>query len=74
MRVFKTNWFERYTDKENIDDRTLIEAIDQAEKGLIDAELGGSLIKIRIAKKGRGKSAGYRTLIASCVPLWVCKE
>lgn len=64
MRVFKTKWFNRFTEQENIDDEALCKAIKRAEKGLIDADLGGCLIKIRIAKKGRGRSAGYRTLIA----------
>ena len=41
----------------------LIEAVDRAEKGLIDANLGSNVIKQRIARKGQGKSSGYRTLI-----------
>lgn len=64
MRVFKTKWFARYAMKENIDDDSLNEAIKRAEKGLVDAELGGNLLKIRIARKGQGRSSGYRTLIA----------
>ena len=64
MRVFKTKWFSRFASKEKIDDASLAEAIKRAEKGLIDAELGGNLIKVRVAKKGQGRSSGYRTLIA----------
>lgn len=64
MRVFKTKWFTRYAMRENIDDDSLNEAIKRVEKGLADAELGGNLLKIRIARKGHGKSSGYRTLIA----------
>ncbi len=32
--------------------------------GLIDADLGGGLIKQRIARAGKGRSGGYRTIIA----------
>ena len=32
--------------------------------GLIDADLGGGLIKQRVARKGQGKSGGYRTILA----------
>lgn len=64
MRVFKTKWFTRYALRENIDDNSLNVAIERAEKGLIDAELGGNLLKIRIPRKGQGRSSGYRTLIA----------
>lgn len=64
MRVFKTKWFSRFASKEKLDDASLAEAIKRAEKGLIDAELGGNLIKVRIARKGQGRSSGYRTLIA----------
>jgi hypothetical protein len=41
----------------------LVEAITRAESGLIDADLGGAVIKQRVARPGRGKSGGYRTLI-----------
>lgn len=32
--------------------------------GIIDTDLGGNIIKQRIAKQGQGRSAGYRVLIA----------
>lgn len=40
------------------------EAIERAAAGLVDADLGGHLIKQRVARPGRGRSGGYRTLIA----------
>jgi hypothetical protein len=33
---------------------------------LVDADLGGGLIKQRVAREGGGKSGGYRTLIFFC--------
>src|ERR1700730_16104080 len=42
----------------------LCEAIARAEGGLVDAELGGHLIKQRVARSGGGRSGGYRTVIA----------
>lgn len=64
MRIFKTKNFNRFVEKENLDDNALRNAIQKVENGLIDADLGGNLIKLRIARKGQGKSAGYRTIIA----------
>jgi hypothetical protein len=64
MRVFKTRYFTRFARQESILDETLARAIRDAESGLIAAELGGGLIKLRVARQGRGKRGGYRTLIA----------
>jgi hypothetical protein len=64
MRVFKTKWFKRFARKEGIDDESLSAAIEQAEEGLIDADLGDNLIKQRVARPGEGKRGGYRTIIA----------
>jgi len=41
----------------------LRDAIARAEKGMIDADLGGNVIKQRIARPGQGKSGGYRTIV-----------
>ena len=41
----------------------LWDAIDRAEKGQIDADLGGGVIKQRVARPGEGKSKGYRSII-----------
>lgn len=62
-RVFKTKWFQRFARKEKLADAVLIEAVDRAEKGQIDADLGGGVIKQRVARPGKGKSGGYRTII-----------
>jgi hypothetical protein len=41
----------------------LKDAIANAEKGIIDADLGWNVIKQRMARPGQGKSGGYRTII-----------
>jgi hypothetical protein len=64
MRIYKIKGFARFQRREGIADMSLTEAIDGAERGLIDADLGGGLIKQRVARPGKGKSGGYRTLIA----------
>ncbi len=64
MRIFKTKWFARYARREHIEDAALDEAVIRAEKGLVDANLGGNLIKQRVARTGAGRSGGYRALIA----------
>ena len=63
MRVFKNKWFVRFAAREGIDDQRLCEAVQAAERGTIDADLGGGVIKQRVARPGEGKSGGYRTII-----------
>lgn len=63
MNVVKTKWFARFARKEDISDNKLSDAVREAEKGLIDGELGGGLIKKRVARAGKGKRGGYRTII-----------
>lgn len=63
MRIFKTKPFARFADHESIDDAALCEAIRRAEKGPADADLGGGVIKQRIARKGQGKSGGFRSIV-----------
>ena len=58
--IFKTKWLARFARREGIADKSLREAIERAESGLIDADLGGVLIKQRVARKGQGRSGGYR--------------
>ena len=63
MRIFRTKWFDRFARRERIGDGTLREAVSRAEKGLIDADLGGGVIKQRVARPGQGRPGGYRTII-----------
>ena len=63
MRIFKSRWFQRFARKEVIADAALRDAVARAERGQIDADLGGEVIKQRIARPGQGKSKGYRTII-----------
>lgn len=63
MKIYKSKWFARFARKERISDAKLCEAIENAEKGLIDADYGDGLIKQRIARPGEGKSGGYRSII-----------
>ncbi len=44
---------------------SLCDAVSEMKKGLYDADLGGGLFKKRIARPGRGKSGGFRTLVAT---------
>ncbi|HEV2324090.1 MAG TPA: type II toxin-antitoxin system RelE/ParE family toxin [Terracidiphilus sp.] len=64
MHVYKTKWFARFAKREQLSNNSLREAVERAERGLIDADLGGGLIKQRVARPGKGKSGGYRTLVA----------
>jgi hypothetical protein len=67
LRLFKTKEFARYARREGIDDERLREAVERAAHGLIDADLGGGLIKQRVARPGQGRRGGYRTLMAFSV-------
>jgi hypothetical protein len=64
MRVFKTRDFAKFARKAKVTDDALCEAIARAGRGLVDADLGGGLIKQRVARDGRGRSGGFRTIIA----------
>jgi len=63
VRIFSSRWFQRFARKEGIADAALREAVARAGKGQLDADLGGEVIKQRIARPGQGKSSGYRTII-----------
>jgi len=63
VRIFKTKALARFTKREAISDASLVSAIENARRGLIDADLGGGIIKQRIARPGQGKRGGFRMLI-----------
>jgi hypothetical protein len=64
VQIYKTKSFARFSKSERIGDVTLCAAIAKAERGLVDANLGEGLIKLRVARPGQGARSGYRMLIA----------
>ncbi len=44
-------------------DSSLVSAVERAQQGLIDADLGGRIIKQRVARPGEGKRGGFRLLV-----------
>ncbi|MCX6068019.1 MAG: type II toxin-antitoxin system RelE/ParE family toxin [Chloroflexi bacterium] len=64
-RVFKTRHFSRWSRKTGLSDSALCVAVSEMENGLIDADLGGGVVKKRVALPGRGKSGSTRTLVAT---------
>jgi hypothetical protein len=64
MQVYKSKWFTKWADKEDLTDRDLSAAVEEMANGLIDADLGGHVMKKRVALQGQGKSGGARTLLA----------
>ena len=65
MAVYKTRWFDRWARKHDLSTRALCEAVREMRAGLYEADLGGGLLKKRIARPGQGKSGGFRTLVAT---------
>jgi hypothetical protein len=63
MRIFKNSWFTRFAAKEGIADYELKDMVNQLGAGQSDADLGGGVYKIRIARPGAGKSGGYRVIV-----------
>jgi hypothetical protein len=62
-KVYKGKKFARFAKKSRIADAELWKAVQQANDGLIDGDLGGAVIKQRIARAGEGKSGGSRSII-----------
>lgn len=51
--------------KTELTDAVLCKAVQEMAAGLIDADLGGSVVKKRVGLAGRGKRGGVRTLVAT---------
>lgn len=67
MQAFKTKAFAKWARGQRLGDKVLALAVAEMERGLIDANLGGQVVKKRVALPGRGKRGSTRTLV-------VCKE
>lgn len=65
MPAFKTRHFQRWVRKTELSDAALRKAVQEMTAGLIDADLGGGVVKKRIGLAGRGKRSGARTLVAT---------
>lgn len=65
MEIYKTRTFERWAKNEGLSTQVLYEAVCEMQAGLYEADLGGGLIKKRIARQGQGKRSGFRTLVAT---------
>jgi hypothetical protein len=61
----KTRYFHRWAKKAGLLDKALLSAVSEMIKGLFDADLGGGVLKKRVALPGKGKSGGTRTLLAT---------
>lgn len=64
MKKLCTKWFKKWAKKMSLENHHLIEAIGNLEKGLSAASLGSNLFKVRVNREGKGKSSGFRTIIA----------
>lgn len=65
MAVYKTRWFDRWARKQGLTTSSFCAAVREMMAGLYDADLGGGLLKKRVARPGQGKSGGFRTLVAT---------
>jgi hypothetical protein len=63
--IYKIRQFNRWARKVDLSDQTLCRAVVEIRQGLIDADLGGGIIKKRIALPGHGKRGSTRTLLAT---------
>jgi hypothetical protein len=63
MRVFLPRSFQREATSDGVSEEDCREAIRKAERGLIDADLGRGLIKLRIARGNQGAARGSRAVI-----------
>jgi hypothetical protein len=64
VRIFKVSWFSRFAAKEGIQDSELRDIVNTVlEAGRADADLGGGVYKVRVARSGKGKSGGYRVIV-----------
>ena len=63
-RMLMNRPFAKAARKLGLTDAALVNAVREIEDGLVDARLGGFLLKKRIGIGGRGKSGGLRTILA----------
>lgn len=65
QRLFRIKTFSRWMTKSNLTDKDLLKAVVEMNQGLIDANLGGNILKKRISIGHQGKQGGARTIVAT---------
>src|ERR1700750_1054848 len=65
MSVYRTRLFSRWARKQRVSDAALRSAVHEMRQGLYEADLGGGLLKKRVARSGEGKRGGFRTVVAT---------
>ena len=63
--MFRTRTFTRWMRKAGLTDGALCEAVSEMVQGMVDADLGGCIVKKRVALPGQGKRGGARTIVAT---------
>jgi len=63
--ILKTRGFQRWAKKVGLSDEALSLAVSEMAEGLFDADLGGGVVKKRVALPGQGKRGSTRTLLAT---------
>ncbi|HHQ42527.1 MAG TPA: type II toxin-antitoxin system RelE/ParE family toxin [Chromatiales bacterium] len=64
-RAFRTRPFTRWMRRAGVTDGDLARAVGEMARGLVDADLGGGLLKKRIPLPGRGRRGGARVIVAA---------
>jgi len=64
VRILLELEFADWARDNDITDVMLLKVAREIEAGLVDARLGGFLLKKRMAAPGRGKRGGYRVILA----------
>jgi len=63
VKKLSTKWFRKWAKNANLNNKTLLKAINNLEEGLSSSGLGNHLYKVRIKREHSGKSSGFRTII-----------
>ena len=63
--ILKTRHFHRWAKKVGLTDVALSCAVTEMINGLVDADLGGGIVKKRVALPRQGKRSSTRTLLAT---------
>jgi len=63
MLTLMTKAFRKWASQEGLSEISLAQAATEVRNGIVDARLGGFLVKKRVARQGQGKRGSYRTIL-----------